>query len=176
MFAPSLITTADLVTIATSARHFLEPCWLTAHQSWEDGIPTPLSCWMCRYSSLFLTHVLLEHKLPCQIVAGRPQQSANGGSDAGIWANGIWNDHCWVHCWLEHQQFILDVTADQFGYDPVIVSDALDQRYQANLSEQDMAPALAKLSRRPLAWFAAWIGIEPPTLTTRSHHPRYPLQ
>lgn len=89
------------------------------------------------------------------IVSGRPQRQLDATSQeaVGIFAtNGTWNDHCW----LEGNGLVVDITADQFGYSPVIVTTVDDIRYKANLCQQDMESDLRKLRHRPMSWLTAW--------------------
>jgi hypothetical protein len=146
----------EITELLVEIRQFLEPYWLVAHQGWGD-IPDPLSRWMCRYTSLFLATVLRETYCDTdwQIIGGRPAQAVNATAQTqvGIFAcDGTWNDHCWV----EGDGRILDLTADQFGYSPVIVTAISDRRYRSNLTERDMAENFQKLQHRPIKWLGEW--------------------
>ncbi|WP_088892892.1 hypothetical protein [Leptolyngbya ohadii] len=147
--------TSQFKMFASTVRQFLEPHWLAAHQGWSD-IPDPLSRWMCRYSSIFLATLLREQSQePWSIVGGRPPRSLNAKVEGefGILAwDGTWNDHCWV----TGRGLIIDLTADQFGHDPIIVTASSDPRYRANLTEDEMAQDFQKLQRRSTQWLAAW--------------------
>lgn len=150
-----MVSTSRVITFANTIRQFLEPRWLAAHQSWGD-IPDPLSRFMCRYSSIFLATLLREQdEAPWSIVGGRPPQplDATVAATVGMFAcDGTWNDHCWV----TGRGLILDLTADQFGHAPVIVTPCSDPRYRANLSEAEMATDFQKLQHRPGQWLADW--------------------
>lgn len=148
--------TSEVTTFAVIVRQFLEPHWLTAHQSWNE-IPDPLSRWMCRYSSLFLATLLreLQSEHVWEIVGGRPPQDTDATPQAQVGmlgCDGTWHDHCWV----KGNELIIDLTADQFGYAPVIVTHASDHRYRANLAEIDLEKDLQKLRRRPMQWLSDW--------------------
>lgn len=159
--APELVfdvahVTSQLKTFASTVRHFLEPHWLAAHEGWGE-IPDPLSRWMCRYSSIFLATLLreLEGQETWSIVGGRPPKSLNAtaaGEFGMLACDDTWNDHCWV----TGRGLIIDLTADQFGHAPVIVTASSDPRYRANLTEDDMAQAFQKLQRRSTPWIEAW--------------------
>ncbi|WNZ24543.1 hypothetical protein HJG54_17910 [Leptolyngbya sp. NK1-12] len=147
---------SEVTTFAFTVRQFLEPHWLAAHQGWNE-IPSPLSRWMCRYSSIFLVMLLreLQSEHVWEIVGGRPPQDMDGTLQAQVGmlgCDGIWCDHCWV----KGNELIIDLTADQFGHAPVIVTHTSDQRYRANLAEIDLEKDLQKLQRRPMQWLSAW--------------------
>lgn len=148
--------TSEITTFAVTVRQFLEPHWLTAHQSWNE-IPDPLSRWMCRYSSIFLATLLreLQSEHVWEIVGGRPPQHTDATPPVQIGmlgCDGTWHDHCWV----KGNGLIIDLTADQFGYAPVIATHASDYRYCANLTEIDLQKDLQKLRRRPMQWLSDW--------------------
>jgi hypothetical protein len=147
---------SEITTFASTVRQFLEPQWLAAHEGWGD-IPHPLSRWMCRYTSIFLATLLreLHGEDAWKIVGGRPPQTttATDKAQVGILAcDGTWNDHCWV----EGFGFIVDLTADQFGHVPVIVTIAPDPRYRSNLTENDLEKDFQKLRHRPIRWLETW--------------------
>lgn len=148
------VAISHLTTFATTIRQFLEPHWLESHQGWGE-VPDLLSQYMCRYTSIFLATLLREQhgQDVWKIVGGRPPQSPTETDRVGMLASdSTWNDHCWV----EGLGLIVDITADQFGHAPVIVTPVSDPRYRANLTEADLAPAFQKLQHRPIRWLAAW--------------------
>ena len=150
------LSAAKISLLASDCRRFLEPHWLETHKSWGEETPDPFSRWMCRYSSIFLALVFHERLgSGWTIVGGRPQLQLNATPQGavGIFAtNGTWNDHCW----LEGNGLVVDITADQFGYPPVIVTVVDDIRYEANLCERDIESDLRKLRHRPTSWLTAW--------------------
>ncbi len=150
------LTLAEVTHLAWKIRRFLEPHWVEAHLSWGVEIPQPPSRWMCRSTSIFLAEVFRTQLGGCwQIVGGRPEKDLDATPEGGVGifaTNGTWNDHCW----LEGSGLIVDLTSDQFGHPTVIITAVEDMRYRANLSEQDMAEELLKLSCRSIAWLAAW--------------------
>lgn len=129
-------TPAGAATPATSAmeaalcslREFLLPCWHWTQQNLLDhgqrfslqkmtALPFPLSTNMCRHTTLFLQQLLAD--------AGDSRWRVAGGRLAQQDAALAPIDHYW----LEADGWILDLTADQAGWDPVIVVPHDDPRY-----------------------------------------------
>ncbi len=141
-------TERRLFLIALQVRAFLEPAWLEWHTSSGGDIPAPLSRSTCGRSSLFLKRVL--HALsPC---AGDAPQAY-----FGFHAGNEWKSHAWV----ETCDRIIDLTADQFGDEPVIVTARPDPRYQKGVCDSDY-PEFVRAHRRAVerlwARWQAWSG------------------
>lgn len=126
--------------IARAVRAFLEPRWADWHlHEGSPSLKTP-SQGTCGRSSLFLRDVLRSHGFQAEFVAGTPSEG-----DEGFRCGAVWCGHAWVEC----AGWIVDVTADQFGDDPVIVTYVGDQRYKAGVDGS--APEfLAR--RQKVAW------------------------
>ncbi|CUH65374.1 hypothetical protein TG4357_01828 [Thalassovita gelatinovora] len=108
---------ADLVG---RVRRFLEPRWSEWHL--HEGSPalrTP-SQGTCGRSSLFLCQVLQQHGIVAGFAAGDPTEGQKGFHTAQGWKG---------HAWVEAENKILDVTADQFGLPPVVITGTDDPRY-----------------------------------------------
>lgn len=138
-------------------RRFLEPVWITTHKSWGDApVPDPPSKYMCRYSCLFLQHLLRRHVFgQWRIELGRPPSPDLNGTQQGNFgyhAKNGWHDHAW----LVRDGVILDITADQYGDAPIIISSITSSKYNANLSEDDVATDLEELKKRILSWVDMW--------------------
>jgi hypothetical protein len=136
-----------LFLIALQARAFLEPVWLEWHTTRGGDIPTPLSRTTCGRSSLFLKRVL---QVNCPLPGGpRAYFGFHAGSD--------WQSHAWV----ETGNWIIDLTADQFGDEPVIVTARPDPRYQKGVSDRAF-PEFVRGHRRAVekltSQWEAWIG------------------
>lgn len=127
MTVPSL-TVVAMSEALRSLREFLLPCWHWTQQNFLDhgqrfsmqkmtAMPFPLSTNMCRHTTLFLQQQLA--------LAGDNRWQVAGGwlaqQDATL--SPI------AHYWLEADGMILDLTADQAGWNPVILAQTDDIRY-----------------------------------------------
>ena len=148
----------ELFTYCDRLRPFLELRWQEKHLTWQQDIPDILSSFMCRYTSIFLQQVLaMERNINTIIVGGRPIRELHG-TPYGKYGF-IDRHHCWYdHCWLETKHLIIDLTADQFGDLPIIITPKRDRRYRANLDEYDprLKYALIELSRTSDRWLQMW--------------------
>lgn len=112
-------------------------------------------CWVSSACSI----PLLEQVYPdaaWKVAGGHPrnayEQSYPNGTfrnqewwqDGGMWAadRKKWDGHYWVEGVLDDQRILVDLTADQFGWPPVIVTSASDTRYNGNFSEAKIAKDL----------------------------------
>ena len=112
----------DLFNLCWKSRNFLEPRWLSLHQLWGEPHPEQLSKYMCRYTSIFLKEILnATTQQSWRLVAGRPilkeQEGTTQGSFGFCTSSGLFFDHCWV----QSVDLIVDITADQFGAEVVIL-------------------------------------------------------
>jgi hypothetical protein len=132
-----------LLHIATNVRAFLEPVWPKWHQARGMAVPDIPSSNTCGRSSLFLTHVLHDLRLPSEWANGIPrdEEGANLGP-YGFFSGSRWESHSWAEC----EGYVIDVTADQFGGPPVIVTPTNDPRYGEHT--QDAASEEAKRRRQ----------------------------
>ncbi|MEJ6003765.1 hypothetical protein [Paucibacter soli] len=112
-------TQPDLHDLAQLARRSIEP----GLQAGADGVAK--SAGSCLYAALVV--VLLCKKF------GGYSAIVRGGPEGARDSKGIWRGHYWVEVDVPSAGvFVVDVTADQFGYEPVVVL-ALEQardRYQ----------------------------------------------
>lgn len=119
----------ELLRLAAQLRRFMEPVWddWLAAEPWRRGA-TP-SAGACGRTSLFVRDVLRRQGYEAEWSNGVPGRSEEWPiGDFGFFAQGRWEAHAWVTC----QGWIVDITADQFGAEPVIVVPASDPRYAAN--------------------------------------------
>lgn len=116
-----------LLSVATSVRAFLEPRWPVWHAA-AGSPPTIMSSSTCGRSSLFLQRVLQEdHGVEAIWRNGTPRFSPDSPElgPFGFFGGTSWESHAWV----EVGQWIIDITGDQFGMPPVVVTNCNDFRY-----------------------------------------------
>jgi hypothetical protein len=118
-----------LSEIACSARIFIEPVWCEWHRARGLGQPDVASRNTCGRTSFFLVNALQREGLDAEWKTGVPRLSDAGPElgPYGFLVNARWESHSWVEC----QEWIVDLTADQFGAPPVIVTPSNDVRYRA---------------------------------------------
>ncbi|MGU3314554.1 hypothetical protein ACLBWH_03315 [Sphingomonas sp. M6A6_1c] len=127
-----------LLAFATTARTFLVPHWHQWHEQWGPPMPVTASQWTCVRSNLFLTRVLDRYGIAAVLRSGQPRNRNTGIIDA---CYGLFVADCWEsHAWIEADGFIVDVTADQFGAAPVIVTAAGDGAYRAADDDAHLLP------------------------------------
>lgn len=114
--------------VAGQVRRFLEPQWEEWHR--HEGSPSLLtpSQGTCGRSSLFLQEALRAEGLIAEFVAGSPSEGQQG-----YWLDGAWHGHAWV----EVDGWIVDVTADQFGAPPVVVTPVGARCYRAGVDASE---------------------------------------
>lgn len=109
----------SLYDLAQLARRSIEP----GFQAGADGLPE--SAGSCLYAALVVVMLCKKFGGYDAVVRGGP----SGARDT----NGIWRGHYWVEVELPAAGVVvLDVTADQFGYEPVVVLpvDLAGERYR----------------------------------------------
>lgn len=119
---------ADIRHLAVAARRFMEPIWLGWHSTWNGDAPSTPSQWTCGRTSLFLVRALAAEGLDASWASGTPRLSPAGPElgDFGFLSDIGWQSHAWVEC----GNIIVDITADQFGAPPVLITDRHDRRYR----------------------------------------------
>lgn len=140
---------ARLSRLAREARAFLEPHWERWHR--EAGSPpgkTSVSQGTCGRSSQFLAEMLREEGFETELAFGSPVTCPCGFRSA----NG-WRGHAWVIC--HEPARIIDLTADQFGAPPVIVTTPDDPRYIRGEDVADEA-VIAARQKAAQALLADW--------------------
>jgi hypothetical protein len=110
-----------LWALAHQVRDFLEPYWAVWNRRAGSPLKRTLSQGTCGRSSLFLRDVLRAQGLQADYVAGSPSEGPQGYR-----LDGVWHGHAWV----QSGGWIIDVTADQFGAAPVVITPVGDQTYK----------------------------------------------
>lgn len=83
----------------------------------QDALKTSDTAGTCLYASLMLVELLNKFMHAQAIVRG-------GGPplDGGVLGpDGVLRGHYWVELEVSGARFVVDVTADQFGYEPVVI-------------------------------------------------------
>ncbi|HWK32476.1 MAG TPA: hypothetical protein VNR51_02185 [Hyphomicrobium sp.] len=71
----------------------------------------------------------------------------------GFFAGGRWQSHAWVRS----GDWIVDITADQFDADPVVVTPACDPRYGAGACDTALPEFIAARRRAVDALWPLWL-------------------
>lgn len=140
----------SLLATATTVRAFLEPAW----RHWQPGAEPP-SKNTCGRSSLFLQRVLVDRGYEARWTNGIPRlaEDAPDLGPFGFFGGARWESHAWVEC----DGFIVDVTADQFGAPPVLVTPATDPRYGALTMDTASPEAVAARHRAIEGLWRDWL-------------------
>lgn len=122
-------------------RDYLPQCWQWTHENIVRygqrfslnkpvSVPEVLSTNMCRHTTLFLLRLMESAGISGSRVAGGFMRTTEGLNEP--------------HYWLEHEDFILDLTADQFGWKPIEFTGREDERYQkrAEMSKKSLVSGL----------------------------------
>ncbi len=131
----------------------MEPVWddWLAAEPWRRGA-TP-SAGACGRTSLFVRDVLQLQGHDAHWANGTPRRSASEEiGPYGFLAGARWEAHAWVTC----QGWIIDITADQFGAEPVIVAPTIDPRYAANDLDTADPDAIARRQAVAASLLDAW--------------------
>lgn len=137
----------EIQNIALTARQFIEPVWHHWHQSRCRTVPNPTSRYTCGRTSLFLRDVLRHEGHHAEWMSGTPYARGSGAPDAacGFYSGTRWEGHAWVIS----GDTIIDITADQFGGDPVLITSVSDTRYVGSMDLAD--PDAIKARREAVA-------------------------
>ncbi len=140
----------EIQRIASAARVFIEPVWHRWHQSEGRTVPQPPSRHTCGRTSLFLREVLRHEGHHAEWMSGTPYVGGSGAPDAacGFYSGSRWEGHAWVIS----GKIIVDITADQFGGEPIVVTSVSDARYVGSIDLAD--PAAIRARREAVA--ALW--------------------
>jgi hypothetical protein len=170
--------------VAAEVRAFLEPRWDAVHEANEkvppDGKPPARD--MCRLSSAFLQRVL-EEEVPGEdwtVVGGDPLPGGDVDPECGTpggcrdWSKGEWHGHYWVVG--GGSGLVVDVTADQFGGEPVLVTED-DSRHRKNYHQDAVEERVREVRWRVSQWMRTrpllrrWTAIiSPCSVSATSNH------
>lgn len=131
---------------SAAARRFLEQVWpewqAQTCREFRISLPHIMSANTCGRSSLFLAAVMNEAGIKAQIEHGWFCKTDPVATEAEIPR----------HAWVTADSWIIDITADQFGSPPVLLTGRDDARYRPGT---DTADAAAR-ARRSDALAAVW--------------------
>jgi hypothetical protein len=165
----------DLLQVARALRSFAE---LTAWPEWAEKVDlsspwppgTPPSLGYCRITSAWAVRVLTDlfPEGGWAVDGGHPtirywQQAPKQfrpefiDKDGGMWdrERQAWDGHYWIVGSHEGRAIILDLTADQYGWDPVLIAAGDDPRYRACYSAKTLKDDLA-IGKRLIKRFDTW--------------------
>lgn len=135
--------------------------WKNDNNYTMDDDDTP-SRDMCRFTSVFLYRWLIENypeedwKIRGGIADRRlvknPDPAFTHEPYGGYQCHGIWFGHFWV----EGDKNIIDLTADQFDGDEIIITDLNDPRYKCNMADCELLDAMIFGSEDAHEWFNEW--------------------
>lgn len=105
-----LPASSSLAEIARKARFILDG--LLAHCEVASTKGT------CLYASLMLATMLKKGGYPTRIRGG------DGKADGGLYTPSSRHGHYWCEATADNTDFVVDLTADQFGFDVVVIKQA----------------------------------------------------
>lgn len=163
---------ADLVRLAelgAEARAFLEPRWSAfwderAARGMSRPAPGLAPSWsMCGFSSAFVAPILARLTGDKWVVrGGAPIEEADIRDVTGLYGGMRGRDGALHgHFWATDGRTVVDLTSDQFGWDPVTVVPADDRRYRANYKLRTVHLHLRDLTFRADLWRPDWEAREP---------------
>ncbi|SOC27253.1 hypothetical protein [Thalassospira xiamenensis] len=169
---PHQIAKSEMFTLATTLRNFFEPHWedwrlekaAWMGNSYREKLnlsEIPISHNMCRLTCASAATILASKDIIAIVKGGEPvldyqlDGSAICTSSGGMeTATGEWRGHYWLEIPL--LSLILDITGDQFGWEPVIVTDTSDPRYAANFTNPEISEALMYVEMTSEKWAGQW--------------------
>lgn len=104
----------DIETVAASARKIFEAS-LAQCLGHQDTIGT------CLFGAVLCAKMINQFTAAIAIVRG-----GDGESDGGLFIGAVGYGHYWVEAETADSTFVIDVTGDQFGLEPVVVALAAD--------------------------------------------------
>lgn len=145
----------ELFRLASTVRAFLEPVWVRWRHARGEPVPTIPSSKTCGRSSLFLRNALRLEGYPAEWANGIPRFTEDS---AELGPFGFFNGRRWEsHAWVVSGNVILDITADQFGAHPVIVTSTSDTRYQTGSGDTAAPDAIRARHEAVEALWHEWL-------------------
>lgn len=143
----------NIKPLLTELKNFLEPKWNEKHVHFSSlkgdrYDPKTPDYKMCRYTALFLQYTLKSATgLNWNIEGGDvwPPKFMTGGIKA---KDGEWQGHYWVR----HKDIIVDLTATQFGYDEIIITNKDNENYQSNYSKKELSEHMKHVRESVKSW------------------------
>lgn len=134
----------------------MEPIWLGWHRTWNGDAPSTPSQWTCGRTSLFLVRALTAEGLDASWASGTPRLSPESPElgDFGFLSDIGWQSHAWVEC----GNIIVDITADQFGASPVLITDRHDRRYRRGDRDTALPEFILARERAVDEIWPRWLG------------------
>lgn len=148
---------------AVEIRDFLKPLWKEKHKILRLNQPISEDQKMCQFTSLFLKMVIESLGEEAYFRGGGtrfPDVKDGGFRDS----EGVWHTHFWVEV---DNEFIIDITANQFGAPEVIVTSLDDDRYKSNITGDELSEFACNVEKTAFSWLELY---EP--LTPATHSPR----
>lgn len=124
-------------------------------KQWADERDMPTAATgasMCRFTSAFLSDVLGWN---WRVQGGDP---LHVNDEAGFFDGDTWHGHYWV----SDGHRIVDLTANQFGAEEIVVTTVRDPRYRANFTPAEIANALYEVEHRVADWLDTYYAAHPP--------------
>lgn len=135
------MTEVELGAVLTVLRTALEGYWAAwAKEKNRPEVATGAT--MCRFTAPFLVRILGKK----WYVAGG--QANFAGDPAGFFDGKKWHGHYWV----TDGERIVDLTAHQFGAEPIVLTTSADPRYSANYTKGELREAQQHVSIRARKW------------------------
>jgi hypothetical protein len=135
------MTDSELQGQLVVLRAALEGYW--AAWAEEKGRPEAATgATLCRFTAAFLVRML---KGRWRVKGG---EAYLPGDAAGFFDGKNWHGHYWV----TDGQRIVDLTANQFGADPIVITTANDPRYCENYSSRELIEVLQHVAVRARRW------------------------
>lgn len=102
----------DLLSMAQTMRRALEPGLD------RDETGSAISAGSCLYASILMAESLVRFCAASVVIRGGSGEGGVGARDT----QGLWHGHYWLEArTADGEHWLVDITADQFGHDPVRV-------------------------------------------------------
>jgi hypothetical protein len=142
-------------------RFFLEDKWKEwkINNNYTIDDDDTLSRDMCRFTSVFLYRWLID-KYPeydWKIKGGISNRQFNKLENYDLQGGYNCHDIWFGHFWIQNENTIIDLTADQFNGDEIIMTSINDKRYNNNMSDTELIGAMLFGSEDAHEWYSVYI-------------------